>query len=171
MATNITDYTDPLNFGTVWIFHTAAKENYTDSSGNTILGTNSPSDSDINATNNPEVPAVLQNISYEFGAANGASVGSWTLVVEGVVIFSNRVYSATPIYQRLDGTSYDLGVEIEDVVYTKESLNTITTTSTAIGATLPGTLVGSGTNPTTAWVEGNNDGTYSSGGGSLIVHK
>ncbi len=163
MATNITDYTDPLNFGTVWIFHTAAKENYTDSSGNTILGTNSPSDSDINATNNPEVPAVLQNISYEFGAANGASVGSWTLVVEGVVIFSNRVYSATPIYQRLDGTSYDLGVEIEDVVYTKESLNTITTTSTAIGATLPGTLVGSGTNPTTAWVEGNNDGTYSSG--------
>ena len=163
MATNITDYTDPLNFETVWIFHTPAKENYTDSSGNTILGTSSPSDSDINATNNPEVPAVLQNISYEFGAANGVSVGSWTLVVEGVVIFSNRVYSATPIYQRLDGTSYDLGVEIEDVVYTKESLNTTTTTSTAIGATLPGTLVGSGTNPTTAWIEGNNDGTYSSG--------
>ena len=163
MATNITDYTDPLNFETVWIFHTPAKENYTDSSGNTILGTSSPSDSDINATNNPEVPAVLQNISYEFGAANGVSVGSWTLVVGGVVIFSNRVYSATPIYQRLDGTSYDLGVEIEDVVYTKESLNTTTTTSTAIGATLPGTLVGSGTNPTTAWVEGNNDGTYSSG--------
>jgi hypothetical protein len=163
MATNITDYTDPLNFETVWIFHTPAKEDYTDSSGNTISGTKSPSDSDINATNNPEVPAVLQNISYEFGAANGVSVGSWTLVVGGVVIFSNRVYSATPIYQRLDGSSYDLGVEIEDVVYTKESLNTITTTSTAIGATLPGTLVGSGTNPTTAWVEGNNDGTYSSG--------
>ena len=163
MATNITDYTDPLNFETVWIFHTPAKENYTDSSGNTISGTKSPSDSDINATNNPEVPSVLQNISYEFGAANGVSVGSWTLVVGGVVIFSNRVYSATPIYQRLDGSSYDLGVEIEDVVYTKESLNTITTTSTAIGATLPGTLVGSGPNPTTAWVEGNNDGTYSSG--------
>ena len=163
MATNITDYTDPLNFETVWIFHTPAKEDYTDSSGNTISGTKSPSDSDINATNNPEVPSVLQNISYEFGAANGVSVGSWTLVVGGVVIFSNRVYSATPIYQRLDGSSYDLGVEIEDVVYTKESLNTITTTSTAIGATLPGTLVGSGTNPTTAWVEGNNDGTYSSG--------
>ena len=163
MATNITDYSDPLNFETVWIFHTPSKEDYTDSSGSTILGTKSPSDSDINATNNPEVPSVLQNISYEFGAANGVSVGSWTLVVGGVVIFSNRVYSATPIYQRLDGSSYDLGVEIEDVVYTKESLNTITTTSTAIGATLPGTLVGSGTNPTTAWVEGNNDGTYSNG--------
>lgn len=163
MATNITDYTDPLNFETVWIFHTPSKEDYTDSSGNIILGTNSPSDSDINATNNPEVPAVLQNISYEFGAANGASVGSWTLIVGGVVIFSNRVYSATPIYQRLDGTSYDLGMQIEDVVYTKESLNTITTTTTAIGATLAGTLVGNGTNPTTAWVEGNNDGTYSSG--------
>jgi len=163
MATNITNYTDPLNFETVWIFHTPSKENYTDSSGNTILGTKSPSDSDINATNNPEVPAVLQNISYEFGAANGASVGSWTLVVGGVVIFSNRVYSATPIYQRLDGTSYDLGMHIEDVVYTKETLNTTTTTTTAIGATLAGILVGNGTNPTTAWVEGNNDGTYSSG--------
>jgi len=163
MATNITDYSDPLNFETVWIFHTPSKEDYTDSSGSTILGTKSPADSDINATNNPEVPSVLQNISYEFGAANGVSVGSWTLVVGGVVIFSNRVYSATPIYQRLDGSSYDLGVEIEDVVYTKESLNTITTTSTAIGATLAGTLVGSGTNPTTAWVEGNNDGTYSNG--------
>jgi len=136
MATNLTEYVNPQNFSTVWIYHTP--------------------DSDLDGDQNPEVPSNLQTLSFV--------KGTWTLVIDGVVKVQNVAFNGAPEFSQLDGSKFVLGDLIEDEIYTK-----VTTTAVTVDKDIPAQIfdaqiVGSGRNPTTAWVEGNADGSFSAAG-------
>jgi len=137
MAKNITAYNNPQSFGTIWIYHTE--------------------DSDISGNQNPQVPTSLQALSYV--------KGSWTLVVDGVTLFQNRTdFAASPFFSRLDGSRYDLGIEVDDQFYIKNTVTTVTVTNDIPAQEFAAKIVGTGRTPTTAWVEGNADGNFSATG-------
>ena len=150
MTTNITVYSGPQNFSTIWI--------------------NCRIDSQIDGSLNPEVPNTgtlnLQSISHV--------PDTWTLVSDNITKFSNRTTASfggdIEFLDTTNQNTFELGSLIETQIYTKVTTTPTTITNTVSGTTFPATQTGSGTNPSIAWVQGTIDnGTTTIGTGTSVT--
>lgn len=127
MPANVTDYSSPTNYTTVWIHHRI--------------------DSTLQGDLNSEVPASLSQ--------DNARLGAWTLVFNGGAHpQADEVVAVVPTAINLDESKYELGELISSKAYVKSTTINTTTTETAQGFQYVAALVGNGRNPNTAWVSG-----------------
>jgi len=128
MATNYTNYVNPSNFQTVWIHHLES--------------------SDIDGAVNTLVPSLTVNAS--------SLKGTWSLVVDGVVILRNYDFgSRAPTLTLLNGNSYEAGDVIDSSSYNEFTTSTITENVTVFGEDFQNVLLGSPATGTlsSGWVE------------------
>ena len=148
MGTNVTNYSGPQNYQTIYI--------------------NCRKDSEIDGSDNPSVPTT--------GSQNLQAIchipDTWTLVYQGVVLLQDRstsTFSTGEItFTDSVGNRFDQGELLQSVTYTKETTQTVTEDVTVIGTTTNIEANPISANISSGWVQVTDD-TQTTGTGAIAT--